>query len=109
MPVLKDWGRQMRQRVSVAHRNRMGPQPCPASTVGTRRNRPVPAQTSIPADLGKLLREMYDFTLNEPVPERFLKMLSQVDAKPDAMTEGSARSLTGPAEPISAASRATQP
>jgi Anti-sigma factor NepR len=99
MPVLKDWGRQMRQRVSVADRSRSGPRHCAASPPVPHRTMPQPERSAIPAHLGKLLREMYDFTLSEPVPERFLKMLRQRDPTPDPAAEGSARSLAGPAEP----------
>jgi hypothetical protein len=99
MPVLKDWGRQMRRRVSVAHCNRRGAMPCPASAPVTHRAMNVTARSGIPAHLGTLLREMYDFTLNEPVPERFLKMLRQMEATPDPATEGSARSLAGTDKP----------
>jgi len=41
--------------------------------------------------LGHLLREMYQATLNEPVPERFLALLHEMDAKSEKKP--------GPAEP----------
>jgi hypothetical protein len=99
MPVLKDWGRQMRQRVSAADRNRSGPRHCATSAPGTHRTMPQPERSAIPTHLSKLLREMYDFTLHEPVPERFLEMLRQRDVTPDPATEDLARSFTGQAEP----------
>jgi len=35
----------------------------------------------LPEKIGKNLRQIYDDVLNEPVPDDFLNLLAQVDAK----------------------------
>jgi hypothetical protein len=42
-------------------------------------HRPAPIEVGVQAHIGNLLRAMYDTALKEPVPERFLDLLRQMD------------------------------
>ncbi len=39
------------------------------------------SKEDLPDKIGKNLRQLYDDVLNEPVPDDFLSLLSQADAK----------------------------
>jgi hypothetical protein len=45
--------------------------------------KPLPLESGVLANIGNLLREMYDSALREPVPQRFLDLLRQMDAGTD--------------------------
>jgi hypothetical protein len=45
--------------------------------------KPLPLETGVLANIGNLLRVMYDSALKEPVPKRFVDLLRQMDAKTD--------------------------
>lgn len=53
----------------------------------------VELDVGVQSHLGAMLREMYDSTLKEPIPERFLDLLRQIDS-----TGGSPASDSTPAE-----------
>jgi hypothetical protein len=59
----------------------------------------MPGRAGIPVHLGALLREIYDSTLTEPIPERFLKLLRDRDTACDPARENSAHCRTGSAGP----------
>jgi Anti-sigma factor NepR len=45
--------------------------------------KPLPLESGVLANIGNLLRVMYDSALKEPVPERLVDLLRQMDAKTD--------------------------
>jgi hypothetical protein len=47
-------------------------------------DKPVPLEVGVQAHIGNLLRAMYDSALKEPIPERFLELLRQMDTKSQA-------------------------
>jgi Anti-sigma factor NepR len=81
MPVLQDWSWQMRKRASPDRRNGKGPH---LSVVGGSKmagNKPVTLEAGVQAHIGSLLRAMYDSALKEPVPDRFVELLRQMDSR----------------------------
>jgi hypothetical protein len=46
--------------------------------------RPGTHPTEVDSHVGSLLRVLHESVLNEPVPERFLDLLRQIDAKGEA-------------------------
>lgn len=103
MPVLQGWSWQMRKGRSSDHRDWKGLRL--VVTDGRPTDRPDPRATSraaeedrstggvarlapnAQANIGSLLRAMYDSALHEPVPERFLDLLRQMEAKGEAGEE----------------------
>jgi hypothetical protein len=81
IPVLQDWSWQMRRRASANRRDRRGSRPPPTvNTMMMQGDRPAPIEVGVQAHIGNLLRAMYDSALKEPVPDRFLDLLRQMDA-----------------------------
>lgn len=44
-----------------------------------RSHLPSRRQASVDVDLGKKMRAMYDDLVNQPIPERFVELLKQLD------------------------------
>jgi len=57
----------------------------------------VRLETAVLAHIGSLLKEMYDSALTEPVPERFVALLRQMDS--EAATTDAPPAVAGHAEP----------
>jgi len=68
----------MRKREPAGGQERQRP---PLSVVTGGEPAPAKPAPGFSDHLGPLLREMYQATLNEPVPERFLALLREMDAK----------------------------
>jgi hypothetical protein len=83
MPVLQDWIWQMRKRASADQRDAKDARLSLVGGSKAHADKPVPLETGVQAHIGNLLRAMYDSALKEPVPERFLELLRQMDAKSD--------------------------
>jgi hypothetical protein len=88
MPVLQDWSWQMRKRASADHRDRRGSRVSPMGGAKTPGNKPASIEAGVQAHIGNLLRAMYDSALKEPVPERFLDLLRQMDSNAEAAGDG---------------------
>jgi Anti-sigma factor NepR len=80
----------MRKRESVDREVRKGPQLSVVTGTKVHRPEPVPSAAGYSDHIGGLLREMYDSTLKEPVPERFLALLRAMDAKSEDEAPGAA-------------------
>jgi hypothetical protein len=80
MPMLQDWSWQMRRRASADRRDRRGSRRV-QSVGGTPGHEPTGFEAGVQAHISNLLKAMYDSALNEPVPERFLELLRQMDAQ----------------------------
>jgi hypothetical protein len=100
MPVLQGWSRRMRKR-AIDRRDRKGPwfarSHSHVGPTGAPEDRRSPVATGVQANIGSLLRAMYDTALHEPVPERFQELLRQMDAKLQAA--GASDSENGAGEP----------
>jgi hypothetical protein len=83
----------MRKRASADHRDRKAAHLSLVRSAPPRVKRQVPAEPGVSAHIGNLLRAMYDSALNEPVPQRFLDLLREMDAKTEPAAEVS---LPGP-------------
>src|SRR5271166_5150940 len=88
MPELQDWSWQMRKRASADRRNRKGPHLSLVAGSKTPGTRPVALEPGVQAHIGSLLRGLYDSALREPVPDRFLDLLREIDARTEAATDG---------------------
>ena len=84
MPVLQDWSWQMRKRASADRRDAKETRLSRVGGSNAHTDKPVPLEVGVQAHIGNLLRAMYDSALKEPIPERFLELLRQMDAKPHA-------------------------
>jgi hypothetical protein len=49
---------------------------------GNELPQPPPLQAGLQAHIGRQLRAVYDAVANEPVPDRFLKLLEELERKP---------------------------
>jgi len=91
-PVLQDWSWQMRKHASADRGHRQGLHLVPISDAMH-----VRLETAVLAHIGSLLKEMYDSALTEPVPERFVALLRQMDS--EAATTDAPPAVAGHAEP----------
>jgi hypothetical protein len=62
-------------------------------------HRPAPIEVGVQAHIGNLLRAMYDSALKEPVPDRFIDLLKQMDS-PAAASEPTPPPVTPPHEAL---------
>jgi hypothetical protein len=46
------------------------------------------AATNVESHIGKQLKAVYDDVLNQPIPDRFLDLLSQLETKPSSKESG---------------------
>lgn len=85
LPDAHDWSVPMAKRASNGDRESKGPG---LKVVG---GTPAPQNISLDGDveahIGGRLRAMYDSVLREPVPDRFLDLLRQLDTKMTAQSE----------------------
>ncbi|HEV2677677.1 MAG TPA: NepR family anti-sigma factor [Aliidongia sp.] len=86
-PDAHDWSFPMAKRATTGDRERKAPT---LSVVG---GTPTPQKMSLGLDadvethIGGRLRAMYDSVLREPVPDRFLDLLRQIDDKMSGHTD----------------------
>jgi hypothetical protein len=73
----------MRKRASSDRRSRRRPRPFRVNALAATACEPVALEPGVQAHIGNLLKTMYDTTLKEPVPERLLAVLRQMDGKSD--------------------------
>jgi hypothetical protein len=83
MPARQDWSWQMRKRASADRRDRRRSHLSLVNASTANAGKPVPLEPDVQAHIGTLLRTLYDATLKEPVPERLLDVLRQMDVKSD--------------------------
>ena len=76
----------MRRRASADRRKQRGPRIRRIGAPATVPDTPVRLDANVQAHIGKLLRVMYDSTMKEPVPERFLDLLQQMDVQTERPT-----------------------
>jgi hypothetical protein len=103
MPVLQGWSWQMRKGPSSGRRDWKGlrlvtadgrsteQDPTDLASHANDRQRDANVQgdnvrlaPNAQANIGSLLRAMYDSALHEPVPDRFLELLRQMEVKSEA-------------------------
>lgn len=96
LPDAHDWSFPMAKRATTGDRERKAPT---LSVVG---GTPTPARMSFGLDadvethIGGRLRAMYDSVLREPVPDRFLDLLRQLDSKMSPQPNGAKQDGTTP-------------
>lgn len=67
--------RRQRRRTGTSMNQHMDIVPQAKATAGT------PLDNDMQAHIGRQLRAMYDTVVSQPVPDRFLELLNQLDAK----------------------------
>jgi len=78
-PEAHDWSSPMAKRATDGDRAPNGP--TLKVVGGTPTPRPMSLDGDVEAHIGGRLRAMYDSVLREPVPDRFLDLLRQLDSK----------------------------
>jgi len=73
----------MRKRASADRRDRRRSHLSLVNVSTADAGKPVPLEPDVQAHIGNLLRTLYDATLKEPVPDRLLAVLRQMDVKSD--------------------------
>ena len=100
LPDAHDWSALMAKRATDGDR---GPKVPTLKVVGGTPNpRPISLDGDVEAHIGGRLRAMYDSVLREPVPDRFLDLLRQLDTKITSHENGgdtSVRPSNGTAKP----------
>ena len=97
LPDAHDWSFPMAKRATTGDRGRKAPT---LSVVG---GTPTPQRMSLGLDadvethIGGRLRAMYDSVLREPVPDRFLDLLHQLDSKMSSRSDASKQNGSAPA------------